>query len=300
MLMKFQILLLACSIIIASCSDNSKKISYYETMQAGLMNTRTIIDISNNTILHNLEDKSKDIVYKDHTNKWLPIAEQAKTASDSLISNIENVITDFKVRAGIIEKDAKEPDGAIDDKAVEEFFTEDKAADMLNKKIENYINVLIGLDRDMAKDLPFSIINKINNNIITSTTAFETVLLLQALRNNVGSIENMVLDYCNRKCYAIIETYDVFNAIISQNSTYVKAGDSIEINAGIGAFTKVAQPVITIDNKKIEVNYDAVAVYRTVASNVPGTHTIRVIIKYTKPDGEKSEIYRDVKYVVVE
>ena len=64
-------------------------------------------------------------------------------------------------------------------------------------------------------------------------------------------------------------------AVIS--SSYVKAGQEIEITSGIGAFSKAAMPTISINKKNISLDADGAARYRFKASDKPGTtyHTGR-------------------------
>lgn len=92
--------------------------------------------------------------------------------------------------------------------------------------------------------------------------------------------------------------YDKFSAIITLNSSYVKLGDSLEVFAGIGEFNDDLKPTITIDDQKIELNDEGVAVYSFRANKKPGKHFVPVRIIYTKPDGTTIPLIKKCFYTI--
>jgi hypothetical protein len=133
--------------------------------------------------------------------------------------------------------------------------------------------------------------NKSNESAIATLNAFE---------NNARILEQHVLWFCDLKCQVFIETYDQFQAIVAQSTSYIKAGESIEINAGVGSFTKVTQPKITVNGKLIELNYDGVATATIKGSSKPGKHYVPVSIEFIKPDGKKTKVEKEIEYTVAE
>ncbi|HEY2649755.1 MAG TPA: GldM family protein, partial [Puia sp.] len=91
--------------------------------------------------------------------------------------------------------------------------------------------------------------------------------------------------------------YNQFEAFAGTNATYLMPGDELEIQAGIGAFSAAAKPVITINGAGQALNTDGVADYKTKVEGA-GEHTVEVKIAYTKPDGTTEIKIKPVKYTV--
>lgn len=89
-----------------------------------------------------------------------------------------------------------------------------------------------------------------------------------------------------------------YQAIVGQSSSYVKAGEKIEITAGIGSFSTQERPVITINRNNVSLRETGAAVYSFKASNKPGKHFVPVKIEFTNQDGQKMTQEFNVKYTV--
>ncbi|MBK6379818.1 MAG: hypothetical protein IPF72_08815 [Chitinophagaceae bacterium] len=55
---------------------------------------------------------------------------------------------------------------------------------------------------------------------------------------------------------------ETFQVIIGQSSNCVKAGDNLEITAGVGAFSAASQPKFTIGDKLISGDDNGIAIYK--------------------------------------
>ncbi|MEO5562680.1 MAG: hypothetical protein ABIR18_04575 [Chitinophagaceae bacterium] len=93
--------------------------------------------------------------------------------------------------------------------------------------------------------------------------------------------------------------YDSYSAIVVQGSAYIRAGEKIDITAGVGAFSKAAMPVITANGKLVLISYDGAEHYTFKASSQPGKHYVPVRIECIDEIGKKQIIERNVKYTVV-
>jgi hypothetical protein len=51
---------------------------------------------------------------------------------------------------------------------------------------------------------------------------------------------------------SIRHSFERFSAVIVQNTNHLKAGEVLEIHAGVGAFGEAARPGITIDGKPVK------------------------------------------------
>jgi hypothetical protein len=126
--------------------------------------------------------------------------------------------------------------------------------------------------------------------------------MLSKFENNVKIMENNFIMFCLSKSYSVggCGYSSGPYSLVSQSSSYVKAGDEIEITAGIGLFTRAAIPRITIKNTPVPVNENGVASYRFKTPLEPGKYFVPVKIEYTKPDGTKDLFTKKVAYTVAE
>ncbi|MEI9934184.1 MAG: hypothetical protein WDM71_04895 [Ferruginibacter sp.] len=69
------------------------------------------------------------------------------------------------------------------------------------------------------------------------------------------------------------------------------------ISAGVGAFNDASKPDITIDGAHVDLNNDGVAEKDITASGT-GNQKVHVVINYTKPDGTKDQLTKDIEYTV--
>jgi hypothetical protein len=75
----------------------------------------------------------------------------------------------------------------------------------------------------------------------------------------------------------------------------------MQIQAGVGAFTVMNKPEITIDNKKIQIDDSrGVALYKFKSPLKTGKYTVPVKIEYTDVDGTKKTVMGKVEYTVME
>ncbi|HXB05982.1 MAG TPA: GldM family protein [Puia sp.] len=128
---------------------------------------------------------------------------------------------------------------------------------------------------------------------MTPTVAALTIL--SKFQSDVKNSESQVVDYLHKQIGEVKVVFDKFDAIVSPSATYLMPGDELEIKAGIGAFSTAAKPTVTINGTNYPVNEEGVADFKTKVSS---TGVIRVNVEYTKPDGSKAVIPKDVKYTV--
>lgn len=124
------------------------------------------------------------------------------------------------------------------------------------------------------------------------------MVMLNKLKNDVLTTEKSVIDYCNSNIIVDAVVYDKYSAISFLSSSYVKAGEPVELTVGMGAFTNDLNPRITIDGEEVKINDDAVFVHKFIAKGVPGIHTIKVKVEYTKPDGSTGQVWKILKYII--
>ena len=91
--------------------------------------------------------------------------------------------------------------------------------------------------------------------------------------------------------------FDKVGIIIAQSATIIKAGDKIEITAGIGTFSMAGNPKITIHGKLIQME-NAVASYKFKTPLKAGKYFVPVKIEYTDLKGMINVKMDKLKYTV--
>jgi len=75
-------------------------------------------------------------------------------------------------------------------------------------------------------------------------------------------------------------------------------GDDMEITAGVGAFSKAAVPIVTINGANEPLGPDGAAHKKITADKSLGKHTVQVNIEYTDLDGQKKVLPKVIEYMV--
>ena len=80
----------------------------------------------------------------------------------------------------------------------------------------------------------------------------------------------------------------------------VEPGTSLQITAGIGAFSKKANSNISIDGKSYSIAADGAVHYIFKAPMAPGRYKRRVRIEFIDQEGKPTVLDKDVIYSVVQ
>ncbi|AEW02413.1 hypothetical protein A4D02_00225 [Niastella koreensis] len=134
-----------------------------------------------------------------------------------------------------------------------------------------------------------------------SNSTLMVMIALNKVESDVLTSEKHFIDYCqSRHSRGFVETYSMFRVIATLSSSYVKAGQPIDVYAGVGSFTVVSKGRITIDGKEVALDAEGVAEYKFVATGKPGRHSVPVTIEFTKVDGSKQTVSKNAKYIIAE
>jgi len=123
-------------------------------------------------------------------------------------------------------------------------------------------------------------LSKLKHDLILS--AYQ---LIQFVRKEIALYQDMVFT-----------KYDMVEAL---SANVVKPGDTIQLTAGIGGFRTELSPTITIDNKKMTLTEESMAIKMIKAPQKPGKYPILVKVEYTKPDGSRASSANTLHYQVV-
>jgi gliding motility-associated protein GldM len=288
----------------------------FKTVDYSLQSATGIIEKKNADIFASFKRKLEDPVTKEKASIWFPRADQAKKLADELYTYLENLKKELKQEAGL----KKNEDG-------EEVYKEDDLdsptrlfisappegkgkGKELFQKLSDFKTKLLAIDDTMAleigKNLPLDLtIPKTNNkagkddwafHYFHMTPAIAAITIISKLQNDVRNSESQVVEYCHKEIGQVEIIYDEFQAFAQADTRYLMEGEELTITAGIGAFSKNAQPIITIDGRQVPVK-DGAAEYK-IAAAAPGAYSKRIRIDFKKPDGTSSSIEKEVKYSV--
>ncbi len=256
-------------LVFSSCSNNKKSNELIREMDEALISSNKIIDLSTQQILRELKNKTTEPATMEIAKVWLQKAEQITVLTSELYT--------------LLEANKK---NLINGKVNFDYFE-----DQLYKYKQNILNV------DSTIRLEFEDNNEFKNKTSSTISSLERLTFLQ---NNIKIIENKITAYCNTKVTNPAFIFDYYRAIIFQNSTTVKAGEELKIDAGIGAYSWSTNPEIIINGNKINLNEGGIAVYKIKAQNKPGDYIIPIRISYYNQTTAKNEFYNgQVKYTVV-
>ena len=276
-------------LIIVFCSCRSKCDStVIKTLDEGLMASNFWINQSNNEILMLLEQKLAQPASQEKAAIFFPQAKKIASISNNLVENMEKI----KQQQKFTEEDMNSLYEELK-KFKEEIFSIDSA--IRHQFTKNIILVSKSFDSIQSEKKDFYTVFFKNNPKETSKT------VISKLQNNIRIIENKLLRFTNERSSVIIEDFGYIELpLVTQSSTIIKAGEKIEINAGVGRFSKAVKPVVKIDGRIIELDEMALAKYSFQSSKKPGKYYVPVEISYTDQDGIKRTIPKTVKYTVVE
>ncbi|RYZ23350.1 MAG: hypothetical protein EOO10_21085 [Chitinophagaceae bacterium] len=133
-----------------------------------------------------------------------------------------------------------------------------------------------------------------------SISVSEAQTFLSSLQSDVLHSEQQHLLYCLQTTATWTHDFEVFEAIVGQNTKILKAGDALEITAGVGSFFQTRLPEITIAGKNVALNENGLAVHRIKTSTRLGNYSVPVIIQFIDQDGKPVERTFSVEYTVVD
>lgn len=132
-----------------------------------------------------------------------------------------------------------------------------------------------------------------------NTSAATAITMLDKIKNDVLTYENRLLFYINSICISSYHGYEAFSALVSQNTTALRAGETLRVYAGIGGFSLASKPRFTINEQTVDAEDGEKAIYELNINKRPGTYSIPVKIEFIKPDGSHAIMTKNIKYTVL-
>jgi gliding motility-associated protein GldM len=290
---------------------SSEILNAFKTVNKSLENTNTTVDKSTATLIASLEEKKKDPATANRANLWAPKAADAVRYSKEVFNYIQELKDRILKEAG---GDSKNPEKKFKEGDLDittRIMIEKGEGKKLYKMLEEYRKNILGIDKSIDSafkiDLPISLTKPKSENKAGKTwegAYFHMVptvaglTILSKFQSDVKTSENRVVQFCHNKVGEVNVVFDSYAAIIGQSSNYIMPGQDLEITAGVGAFSKKAQPTIVINGSPIAIGENGAATTKVPGGGV-GPHTVPVKITYMNQETGKLEtIEKSVTYNV--
>ena len=286
----------------------------FRTVDNSLIATNKTINVSTDAVLKSLEDKKSDPTSAAKAAIWYPKAQQAVQLSSEMYTYIQDIRNKILKEASFNPTKENNFDSSFKADNLDiatRIMIDEKEGPKLRARLEKFKNDLLAIDPEIAKEFKNSLqidisIPKVQDkgNKTWEAAYFHmvptvaAVTILSKFQNDVKTSENKVVNFCHQQVGQVVIRFDRFEPIIGQSSNYLMPGQSIEIKAGIGAFSKAALPTITIGGQTQQVGDSGFVRYTTQAAQGLGLKTIPVHISYKDQDGQPRAIDRMVTYTV--
>ena len=263
---------------ISSCTGKSKKDEVIKALEENLIVSNNVINISTTTNMKALYDKSVNFCTEERAKIWLPKAQLVIDNTKKMYDDIENV------------RSRK----SFEDTILKSIFL----------RLNNYKQTLLTADSSIMEEFAnnFDFIDRFilltnNSKFKLSNKAVSPILNL--LKNDIKTIENRIIAFCNSKVGCNSFIIDSYSPIVGQSSNYLKPGSELTIQSGIGAYNKSALPQIMINGKKTELGVEGYSIYKMKVPKKPGSYWVPVHIKFMNQITGKEETSNiNVEYTV--
>ncbi len=309
--MKRFIAVFAFAFVSASCFNKSETdLAVFRATEEGLSQSNVAITSSNKEIYHTINDKLTDVSTAVRGLIWQPKALLIKDISEEIKIYIDSLVKALKEEGGVKMENGKIAFREDDLDAVERLFIKKNKGSELFKKLTKYNLDMLAVDIDIKKQfgerMKFQFEadkkNDFTEKYFKHIPTIAALAMLRRFENSIAILENNFTRFCLEKTAFIGCNFGrKIQAIVSQNSSYLKAGDQIEIIAGIVSFYEAAKPKITIGDKVFESDaIDGFAKYKFKTQLKAGKYSLSVKIEFIDADGTKKIVPMKVDYTVVE
>jgi len=288
----------------------------FKTVDRSLMIASGVAEQKNVEIFKSFKAKLEDPTTREKAALWEPKAQQAKKLSDDLYNYIEGLKTELKKESGLKTVDGKEEFKEDDLDAATRLLVQNapegkEKGKELFEKLKAYKEQLLSIDPEMKKEIEVGLPLDLTIPPTSSeagksdwayayfhmTPTIAAITIMSKFQNDVRNSESKAVEFCHKQIGQVEIIYDQFQAFAGTNTQYLMPGEELVITAGIGAFSKAAQPSITIDGANVPLNAEGTAEYKTRVAG-SGSGVKRVRISYAKPDGTTAVVEKEIKYTV--
>jgi len=305
-------MLLTCLLAVVACRQHARQ-TQIRALMAGLDNSNKFIAGETDKLDNLLQGRYQDPSTHEKTGIWIPRIGTLKKLSENINAYIHSLEAALEKEAGI-SGDTTGRLGEEDVTVGDRFFERAGKKKELHDRLVAYRQAILDDWRPDSLSAISPIREHIKESIAKITTgipvadtktfdtenmtAFMGLAYLDKIRNDLLLVENRLFHFAITYTTSSIFQYDLFSVIIAPNKTYLKKGQPLTIVAGVGSFSLQAEPEVTINGRKIPMNAEGLAEYKITVNGNPGKHHIPVKVRFVKPTGERSTIYRTLEYEI--
>ncbi len=278
----------------------------FKTIDESLIKTNTAVNASSAQILKSLLEKKNEASTAERAAIWHPKAEQvsqeAKKAYD-FIDNLRKELIAASTSGGQLKED--------DQNSTTRILVKEGKGKQLLQVLSDYKKNVLGIDSSIATEFAdnFQVDLTAPKAQASKKKTWEeayfymsptvgALSILSKFQNDIRTSENNVIAYCHKKVGEVKIVFDSYAAIVGTSSNYVMPGQTLTVNAGVGAYSKAAQPTISIGNTSVSLGDEGFAT-KEITAGGPGTYTVPVTISYfNQTTGKQEEVKRNVEYTV--
>jgi hypothetical protein len=294
-----------CWIVCLSACENSKgDTAVIKSLDERLKRSNTKLEDNSITVMASLEAKLADPATREKAENWYPKAQRVWELSKNLVHYIGTLKRVFKKDAGYDSQDDT-PSGSSDREHAGRFFIAKGKGKELYDSLRAYRNNLLAVDLKirhtfseiMQEIQVFDSTGKARNDFSTiffrNVSSAAAIAVLTSCQNAIREMESKVIAFCDEQSTPMICGFSrAYEHIVGQSSKYLKAGQRLEISAGVAAFNTEKNPTIIINGRHVKLNEKGLANYSLKAPSVAGKYRVPVSIEYVDEYGEK--IFRKV------
>jgi gliding motility-associated protein GldM len=296
---------------ILALNVSAEILNAFKTVNRSLENTNVTVNNSTATILKSLEEKKSEAATAERAGYWFPKAQQVATTSKALYDYIGTLKSKIFTEAGGNPNDptVKWKEDNLD--IVTRLMVKGGEGKKLFAALTKYKTDILGIDSAIKTEFEKSLQIDLSNppgqdgktkawdvayfNMVPTVAG---LTILSKFQNDIKTAENKVVAFCHTKVGEVKVIFDSYAAIVGQNSNYLMPGQELEIKAGVGAFSKAAQPTITIGGSNVSIGEEGYALYKTAAGGV-GQHSVPVKISFfNQTTNKQDERIVNVEYTV--
>ena len=265
-------------LLLYSCSnkENSEVINHLNT---SILSSNKFITSFTQNEYQRLIDNLSDPITEERAKKWQPISSVVKKLRTGLFKEINTIRESLSTNTNV-------PNQLI-----------------ISDKLNNFRISILSLDpainSTFSKDEAFIQLLKTDSLYQNFANTYkEKNLLLSTLQNNILIIENRVVTFCkNQTERGCILRFDKSSVLVGQNTTHLKAGELLEITAGVGSYSIAANPQIKVNGTLVPTK-NGTSIFKFRVINKPGKYQLPVKIEYLNESGDKIFHNIDVEYYI--
>lgn len=291
---------------------SSEILHAFKTVNDSLGHSNEAIEAKNGTIVTSFQEKLKKEESREKAEYWWKKAKLAKDLSDNVYSYIDGLKMDLMKESGYNPPtDTTFREDNLE--AATRLFVEGKGKGKeLLQKLTDYKEQLLkdsAFGKEFGNTLPLDLSvpklqtpagadDKWSYAYFHMTPTIAAITILSKFQNDVKNSESQLLEYCHKQIGAVEVVFDTYAPLYGQSSEYLMPGQELRITAGIGAFNKKSQPVITVDGASTTPLPDGSNEYKTTVGG-PGSYSKKLHISFFNQATSKQETKDiDIKYTV--